>query len=65
MKFENVVKKILDIRSRRVFFWPPDSSIFFFEKFRNVLKPWKYMGFFLAQPSIEWMLYGIKRYYED
>ena len=24
MKFEHVVTKILDLRSRRVFFWPPD-----------------------------------------
>ena len=37
----------------------------YFEKFRNFLKPWKYTGMFLTQPSIEWMLYDIKRYYED
>ena len=24
MKFEHVVTKILDLRSRRVYFWPPD-----------------------------------------
>ena len=36
-----------------------------FEKFRIFLKPWKYTGIFLAQPSNERMLYDIKRYYED
>ena len=37
----------------------------YFAKFRNTLKPWKYTGIVLAQPSIEWILYDIKRYYED
>ena len=27
MKFEQVVTKILDLKSRRVFFWPPDIYI--------------------------------------
>ena len=37
----------------------------YFEKFRIFLKPWKYTGIFLAQPSNERMLYDIKIYYDD
>ena len=36
----------------------------YFEKFRIFLKPWKYTGILLAQPSIEWMFYDIKRYFK-